>query len=327
MDYRNYHKEHVIEGNLTLNSHPVFSFRENFFCALKPQLSKRRPDIIIASCDSHIGYVAARIAENLSIPFAFDLYHNYEDFGSNRIPGMKWMYHQALYRAALVVCDSEPLMRLVANRCKRLFVAQQATDKSVFYPMNKEQCRKDLGLSTSETLLAYIGSVNQRFDRDTVLEALDGLSKAGINARLVIAGAQIDTITEKHPMTEYLGKLNQKDVPKVIASADVCLIPYKSTALANTCNPCKLSEYIACERPIIASAVSNIHEYLPRSKNLCYTPGNAEELLKSILNQIRNPVLEDPDSALTWNTIGDKYLFELERLQTTPYERKKTQVI
>jgi glycosyltransferase involved in cell wall biosynthesis len=228
---------------------------------------------------------------------------------------MKWMHRQALDRASLVVCDSEPLADLVAHRCEKTLIAQQGTDRSVFRPMDKVQCRIELGLNLSETLLTYIGGINHRFDRDAVIYALDELGKAGLDARLVVAGPNLDSVIAAHPRISYLGKLPQSEIPKVIASADVCLIPYTSTALADSCNPCKLSEYIACKRPIVSSAVSNISDYLPKSGHLCYPPGDGEKLMISIRDQIRNPVLEDLESALTWGFLGDKYLLELDQIK------------
>ncbi|RLQ22213.1 glycosyltransferase [Seongchinamella sediminis] len=317
MDYGVGQPAVVAEDNLTLESYPLFTLRNNFVTALRRQLDTFRPDTIVASGDSHIGYLGARVARRLGIPFVFDLYHNYEDFGSNRILGMKWMYNRALESAALVVCDSEKLAGLVASRCARTLVAEQAVDSGIFYPRDKAECQRELGLPDGSRYLVYIGSINDRFDRDAVLAAMDSLSGQGVETTLLVAGPGLDSVTSAHPRVKYLGRLPHEKMPVVIGAGDVCLIPYAATALAETCHPCKLSEYIACERPIVASRVSNILDYLSLSSGLTYVPGDGDGLAYSLEQQLRDPIIEHNESALKWENIAARYLAHLLNLFST----------
>jgi glycosyltransferase involved in cell wall biosynthesis len=110
------------------------------------------------------------------------------------------------------------------------------------------------------------------------------------------------------PFIDYLGALPQERIPTVINACDVMCIPYRVTELASTCNPCKLSEYIFCGVPVVASAISNVLDYLPVSRERCYTPGNAQALADRIMQQLNDPLPEPPDDSLTWETIGKRYL-------------------
>lgn len=315
-DYRGLSLETLIEPNLRFIAAPLLPLRTGFTKQIQATIAQQRPDIVIASCDSHLGFMGLRLARRLGVPFVFDLYHNYEDFLGNRIPGMRRMYDSALDGADLVVCDSEALAALVEQRCRTIHIAQQGTDGSIFLPLNRDHSRQalDLPFEKDHQLLAYVGSIDSRFDGDTILAALGAISDDGRQLSLLIAGQGIDRRMRNHHRIHYLGRLPQAKIPLVIASADLCLIPYKRTRLAETCNPCKLSEYIACSRAIVASDVSNISRYLPKSGHLCYEPGNVSSLLNSITRQLTAPVIEDRGTALLWKNVGEEYLSALERM-------------
>jgi glycosyltransferase involved in cell wall biosynthesis len=171
-----------------------------------------------------------------------------------------------------------------------------------------------LGIDQGKSVLVYVGSIDSRFDITCVFKALDNLTSQGIDVQFLIAGTGKDNPRLQHPKITHLGMLEQAQVPLVIGSADVCLIPYRSTALSETCNPCKLSEYIACQRPIVSSRVSNIADYLPKSGHLCYKPGNDIQLSDSIVSQLSNCVIESRQQVITWERIADEYLVELKRI-------------
>jgi glycosyltransferase involved in cell wall biosynthesis len=313
-DYSGTRPERLSVGGLDMRSYPLFRIRNGFTRQLPRIADELNPDIVVASCDSHFGFIGSRMARRRKLPFVFDLYHNYEDFGSNRIPGMKRLYDAALRSASLVVCDSEPLSDMVGPRSRRTFVAPQGTDLKHFYPADKKESRQKLGIDLKQSVLVYVGSIDSRFDIDCVFAALDRLADDGIDIHLLIAGTGKNNPKLRHPRLTHLGMLGQEQVPVVIAAADVCLIPYRSTPLSETCNPCKLSEYIACQRPIVSSRVSNIADYLPASGQFCYEPGDDTQLTSMITAQLDRPVVESAEHVLTWERIADGYLAELVRL-------------
>ena len=315
-DYKSMKSTHLQEPNLHIVAAPFFKPWAGFGAKIRESVKANPPDIVIASCDSHFGYIGMRLAQKLNVPFVFDLYHNYEDFGSNRVPGMRWMYRKALSNAALVVCDSERLAERIGTYSQNTHIAPQATDNTVFRALDRDDCCEKLGLDKNHRNLVYVGNVDSRFDENTLIRTVELLAESGHQPRLIIAGPGLSDLHSNHPLVHYLGRLPQEKIPLVIGCADLCLIPYRRTLLAETCNPCKLSEYIACGRPIIASNISNIAEYLPRSGYLCYEPENVDSLLASISAQLARPILEEQGTALLWENVGAEYLIELEKLTT-----------
>lgn len=273
-------------------------------------------ELVIGSGDSHLGYIALRLAHKLSVPFVFDLYHHYADFGSNRIPGMKAMYYSSLRNADLVVVDSEPLRQKVSPWARRTLVATQGTDPQLFRPMPQHECRQQLGLDPGNKYIGYTGSLDSRLDYECLVQAMTSITATDSTIRLLVAGPNTSGYDMDLPFIDYLGSLPQQRIPVVINACDVMCIPYRATELASTCNPCKLSEYIFCARPLVASAVSNVMDYLTVSAERGYAPGDAAGLAKAIRRQLSDPLVEPADEALTWKTIGQRYLDAL--LQLTP---------
>jgi glycosyltransferase involved in cell wall biosynthesis len=167
----------------------VFKWYSRF---VKKRLVDFRPDIIVASCDSHFGYAAQRIARLLDIPFVFDLYHYSPDFGSSRIPGMNWKFQRAVAAADLVVCDSEVLRNKVVDVAKRILVAQQGVDFDHFRPHDMQCCRREFDLPSEQALIGYTGSLDSRFDWQILQATINALRAKGVSCSFVIAGSQVE---------------------------------------------------------------------------------------------------------------------------------------
>jgi glycosyltransferase involved in cell wall biosynthesis len=304
---------HEIAG-VTFHSLGFPSLGFDFLHRINAIARTRKYDLVIGSCDSHFGYIALKLAKKLGIPFVFDLYHHYADFGTNRIPGMKAMYYSSLANANLVVCDSKPLKEKIQPFNNNTHIAPQGTDPSIFKSLPREQCIRELCLDPARKYIGYTGTLDNRFDYDCLIQAMEKITGNDTSICLLIAGTNLSGYYLNRDFIHYLGELPQERIPVVINACEVMCIPYKLTDLASTCNPCKLSEYIACGLPIVASAISNVTDYLPVSRELCYVPGDAASLSESLLRQLATPVTETPSEELTWETIGSNYLDELYKL-------------
>lgn len=311
LSFRN--STHEIEG-ITFHSLGFPSFGIDYLHRITAIARTTRCDLVIGSCDSHFGYIAVKLAKKLGVPCVFDLYHHYADFGTNRIPGMKAMYFSSLANADLVVCDSKPLEEKIRPYNHYTHVAPQGTDPAVFKPLPREQCIRDLRLDPARKYIGYTGTLDDRFDYDCLIQAMETITGRDSSISLLIAGTNLSGFDLNREFIHYLGELPQERIPTVINACEVMCIPYTLTDLASTCNPCKLSEYIFCGAPIVASSISNVTDYLPASREFCYVPGDATSLAAALSGQLADPVTEIMDEGLTWRNIGLAYLDELNKL-------------
>jgi glycosyltransferase involved in cell wall biosynthesis len=316
LDYFGLKNESVEIDGIQFHSLSFPSMFFDFFIRLRKVVHGLQPDCIVCSGDSHIGFLGYKFAKKINALFVFDLYHNYADFGSNKIPGMKYMYYKALKNADLVVSDSHVLEKKVAPWSKASFVATQGVDANLFRSLDKVECRKKLRLEKETYYVGYTGGLDQRFDYNTLITAVSNLRQAGWNLKLLIAGPNLSGFDLTCDYISYLGNLHQEEIPCVINACDVMCIPYIKTALSSTCNPCKLAEYIYCSAPIVATEISDVKSYLPRSGHLVCSPGDVDKLCESIVEQIRAPIIEArDDERYLWGSIGKRYIQEIESLE------------
>lgn len=110
IDYRNPKPESISAAGVTFRTAPATPARlPGLIPKLYRAIRATRPDILIASGDSHVGYIGLRIARRLGVRFVFDVYDYYPAFPGNRIPGMKAMFRATVGNANRVLCASEPL--------------------------------------------------------------------------------------------------------------------------------------------------------------------------------------------------------------------------
>lgn len=306
-NYGGYGKQsHLLDG-VTFYSLGFPSLLIDYYRNLRNLISTTPADVIIASGDSHFGYLGMRIAKHFRIPFVFDLYHHYADFGSNHIPGMKFLYYAALQHSDLVVCDSKPLCEQVRPYALKTLVAPQGTDNRVFRPMDMQSCRTRLGLLSDAIYIGYTGALDSRFDLETLASAVRSCQSLIPKLRLLVVGPNVAGLDLGHLPCDFRPAVPHEEVPHFINSCNLMLMPYNKSRLAQTCNPSKMSEYIACQKPIVAACVSNVADYLPLSSQYLYNPGDAQGLAAAILEQLENPIIEVFPEDLSWVSIAQRY--------------------
>ncbi|MDD2468477.1 MAG: glycosyltransferase, partial [Desulfobulbus sp.] len=214
-----------------------------------------KPDIILASGDSHIGFMALLVAKKLRVPFAFDVYDYYPAFKGNRIPGMKTMFRYAVQKADLVLCASESLLdKLAPLNVSRLLV-ENGVDSSLFTPADMVQSRKALGLQQDAIFVGYFGSINSARG-PLLIEACRIVRKDFPALHLLLAG-KVDGVDVNESWIRYLGDLPQRDIPTLINACNVVTIPYADTPFNRMCGARKIAEYLACGKPVVATRVSS----------------------------------------------------------------------
>ena len=141
-------------------------------------------------------------------------------------------------------------------------------DTEVFKPVPPEDVlalRVKLGLESVRTVL-FGGVVRPHKGVEQVLDALVLLGRRDV--RLVIVGPDNEHVAELRRNPAYrdlmvtLGTQRKEDMPRYLGLADVVVIPLADGLLAQSQTPCKVFEAMAMEKPVVASAVSDLPEIL-----------------------------------------------------------------
>jgi glycosyltransferase involved in cell wall biosynthesis len=139
----------------------------------------------------------------------------------------------------------------------------------------------------------YVGYVSQLRGIDTLLQAFALLRRQVPAARLVLAGwakhddrAWLDAEIERLGLkgsVQYLGELPSEQVWEQIQESDCCVHPFSADHLSYV-YPVKVFEYLALERPVVASRLEGISAIIEDGKNgLLANPGDADDWARALI--------------------------------------------
>ncbi len=105
--------------------------------------------------------------------------------------------------------------------------------------------------------LGFFGVLDERLD----LEVLSALAEAHPEWQIELVGptVKIDPATlPQAPNLHYRGQRPYEDLPRFLAGWDVCLLPFALNEATRFISPTKTLEYMAAERPIVSTPITDV---------------------------------------------------------------------
>jgi len=133
--------------------------------------------------------------------------------------------------------------------------------------------------------LGYVGFITERTD----IGLLECIARSRPDWHLVLAGAVHGILPESIqalvslPNVEYLGHVVYDELPGLMASFDVCLIPHKDTPLSRSMSPLKFFQYLGSGRPIVSTPVAGVDRF----RDHCFIATTCAEFISQIEVAIR----------------------------------------
>lgn len=302
IDYRNPLSEEINAEGVTFRTTPATPTKlMGLPFHLYRSAQAARPDIIIASGDSHIGYIAMLIAQRLRARFVFDVYDYYPVFRGNRIPGMKALFRRAATNADLVLSASGALQQQLALLNQRTLLIENGVDKDLFAPADTSTARVSLGLAQDITLIGFFGAIAPN-KGPLLIEACRILLDQIPSLKLLLAGKVTDVDINK-PWIIYRGELPQDTVPALIAACDVVAVPLAKHPQNDLSGACKIAEYLACGKPVVATRVSCHEKIFKDAPNSLCDP-DPDDMAAAIRRQLANPAVVSFPEYLSWSHIA-----------------------
>jgi glycosyltransferase involved in cell wall biosynthesis len=251
------------------------------------------PDLVIGASDIPQVVLGSWLAKRLGVPYAVDLYDNFEGFGQARFPGMVAALRRAVRKAALVTTTSEPLRRLVVDGYGargEIITMPSTVDKAVFHRRAKTECRHELGLPADAPLIGTAGGLHGDKGVGTLYAAWDKISSRDPAVHLVLAGPfDLGCPPPSGPRVHYLGMLPHSRIAQLFAALDVGIIYLRDTVFGRFCFPQKAYEMAACGISIVAGHVGAMADLLKEYPQCLYRPDDAEDLARCVLEQLQRP--------------------------------------
>jgi len=266
-----------------------------------------RPDLVWACSDAVHAILGVRIAKRLKTSLVIDLYDNFESFPVTKIPGMIQAFRRALRRADGITCVSHPLAQYVreTSLCKcPIKVIENAVPEGVFYPMDRTNSRRELGLPQDGVFIGTAGAISKSRGIETLFKAFEILAQENSNLHLVLAGVCDKGVNiPQHPRLHYLGMLPTNVVPIFLSTLNVSVICNRESDFGKYCFPQKFYESVACGIPVVSAGTGSMLELFKDKTEILFEPEKADHLAMVLRRQINKPVvctLEAP----SWNMLG-----------------------
>lgn len=263
--------------------------------ALMPQTLKLiwrlRPDYIFIR-EENPAWLLSRITNNVI--------YEMHDFDPDRL----WLYKGIVKKSRLTVVITEALR----DKCRRygipdekIIVLPDGVDLALFQQNDDmEKLRASVNLPRDRRIVLYSGRLSEWKGIYSLIESSRFLAE---DVLVVLVGGfegERDTVKEFIHSRGLNGKIflpgykDHSKIPNYLRAANVLALPNSSKTEISRyyTSPLKLFEYMAAQRPVVASDLPSIREVLDETMAILIEPDSPEKLAEGIMQ-----ALEDRETA------------------------------
>jgi colanic acid biosynthesis glycosyl transferase WcaI len=201
---------------------------------------------------------------------------------------LKLFEHACYHRSDFVTAPTESVRKGVLScglpACK-VSLIPNAADIDLFYPHSVPKKRQ----------IVYAGNIGYAQDFDSVLSAMQYLSKSGIKLLMIGEGEVKAHLQKKVAANKldnsiiFLGGLDRKELPSILSESIAGLAPLKNLSIIEGSIPAKVFDYMACAIPFIAFGGSDLKDIASRSGSGFVIKNDAKLLAETVLSLVQNP--------------------------------------
>jgi teichuronic acid biosynthesis glycosyltransferase TuaC len=250
-----------------------------------------QPDLIWACSDVYHAIFASWLAKRVGARCVIDLYDNFESFSASRFPGVLPLFRRAVRAADGVTSFSQRLAEYVVQtytRTKPTSIIENGARKDLFYPQDRNECRRQLGLPENVIVIGTAGALHSSRGIETLFKAFEQLSAEIGNIHLALAGPREHRMRiPMGPRVHDFKEISHENVPAFVNALDVAVVCYRSSLQGEFSFPQKAYEIIACRVPVVAAAVGSMNELFKDYRECLYEPENTASLADAVRRQLR----------------------------------------
>jgi glycosyltransferase involved in cell wall biosynthesis len=247
-----------------------FSFFWGSMRMLKRLLLARRPDVLLWF-DSPGQMAPLWVLRNNTCPVVYFVngLPLEEIQGVWRLPPLRGLLSYGLRLAsrkatALISVCPEVLIglgKLEPINTKQCSVIRNGVDPDHFFPQSHEKSRAELGLTSPGPYIGFVGGFFPWHGLETLIEAIAIVAQSFATVQCVLVGDgqtknSLEELVRQLRLSAHVhfpGRADFDMVPKWIAASDVCVVLHRQTR-SYPGDSMKLWEYLACGRPVVATA-------------------------------------------------------------------------
>ncbi len=172
--------------------------------------------------------------------------------------------------------------------------------------------------NNQNVVYGYIGKIQERFDFDLLERCLQHFQEDSFK----IYGPFLDNqskiraklLNSKYPNVYFEGEVKYDNLPNILNSIDIAILPHQLNEFTKSMSPLKLYEYLAAGKQIVTTDVNgelNLSKYIyvaKDSKDFISKCATAKELLAQGNYQLEEKVLLSLESDISWDSRANKII-------------------
>jgi glycosyltransferase involved in cell wall biosynthesis len=186
-------------------------------------------------------------------------------------------------------------------------VIPNGVDTRIFHPNVPRSNRKNVRRYDDERLCIYCGRLDGWAGMNIVFKLADVARSEKMNVKFVLAGSGAERIVSGENVA-LLGEVSYEEIPSILKSADVILIPFPNNEVSHAASPLKLFEGMSMQKPVIASRVSGIEDIVTDGENgFLADPDNIEEWATKLETATRSEALSAEMGLKARRTVEERF--------------------
>jgi glycosyltransferase involved in cell wall biosynthesis len=265
--------------------------------------------LLVESPPLFLGYSAMALAKKLSAKLIFNVSDLWPESAeklkivtNKRLLNLAYKLEAKCYRKAhLIIGQTQGIVDDIRARFpeKRVYWLPNGVDVSFYNPAQIQagNFRKKNGFKPEDVLFFYGGILGHAQGLEVILNAANLLREnskihfilqgSGPEKELLLELKKILNLTNVH----FLEPVSKKEMPAILKSIDVALVPLKNLPLFQGAIPSKVFEALAMEIPLLLGVDGEARKHFIEKGNagLFFQPENAEDLAKQALFLAEHP--------------------------------------
>ena len=168
-------------------------------------------------------------------------------------------------KADLITVSSDRLMKKLPEIChKKTILINNATSNEFIRMVSQAQEIKGKEGVRKSGILGYYGAIAEWMDFDLI----EKLAARFSDKRLILIGPishevsdRLASILWRHPNVTIMPPVPHQDLPSLLISFEICLIPFIKNQVTDAISPVKLFEYFSSARPVVSTNIEECQKY------------------------------------------------------------------
>lgn len=285
----------------------LFSSRQE----IKKQIEKFKPDVIIGFSSILSNYWGMKFANKNKIPYVYywyDIVHVLnvpKPFG----PLAEIIEKRIIKNSDKIMVINEVLKDYIINfgaNPQITEVIPGGVDFEKFNPskIDSKYFKSKYGFSDNDMVLFFMGWLYHFSGLKEVVVELSKIKDTHPNIKLMIVGwgdaeSDLKKLIKDHNLGGTVimtGQMPYEDIPKLIAAADICLLPAYNNEIMRDIVPIKIYEYLAMYKPVIATKLPGVMKEFGHGNGVLYV-NRSEDVVGEVKNMDENDLAVSEQNA------------------------------